>query len=102
MVMKGNKQGYFARIKAVLTNLSYISLVLSLCGLFFGVTGVQYWFSDYLKKMFGKEVLGEEDGVSDANIALAFSITCFTAPIMGAVVGGVITAKMGGYNTERA
>lgn len=79
-----------------------MTLVLSLSGLFFVVTGIQYWFSDYLKKMFGKSVLGEADGVSDETISFAFAFTCFTAPIFGAVVGGVTVAKLGGYNTTSA
>ena len=85
-----------------MTNLSYVALVLSLSGLFFVVTGIQYWFSDYLKKRYGTKVLGETDGVSGETISFAFAFTCFTAPILGAVVGGVTTAKLGGYNTITA
>lgn len=100
--MLGDNQGYIARIKAVITNLSFVTLCLTLSGLFFVVTGIQYWLPSYLKEMFGKEVLGEEEGVDDYMVNFAFAFTCFTAPILGAVAGGVTVTKMGGYNTVRA
>ena len=56
MLGENKEQGYVSRVKAVLTNLSFMALCLSLSGLFFVVTGIQFWFSDYLKKEFGKEV----------------------------------------------
>ena len=72
-------------------------MVLALSGLFFVVTGVQYWTSDYIKYEFGTERNGE-NGVSDDTIAILFALTSFTGPIGGAVAGGITTTKMGGYN----
>ena len=62
----GENEGYIARIKAVITNLSFMALCITLSGLFFVVTGIQYWLSDYLKKIFGDAV--RPDGVSDETI----------------------------------
>ena len=87
---------FWSRVKAVMTNKSFVSLCITLSGLYFVVTGIQYWASDYLKIEFGP------DGISDDTVALYFAFTSFTAPISGAIAGGVTTSKMGGYNNIAA
>lgn len=84
------------RVKGVVTNLSFLTLCLSLSGLYFVVTGIQYWGSDYLKSEFGP------DGVSDNTVAIYFAATSLSAPISGAVAGGITTSYMGGYNNIKA
>lgn len=88
-------EGYFTRVKSVLSNLSFAALCISLSGLFYVVTGIQYWFSEYLKKEFGSVA-------SDESISFAFAFTCFTAPLCGAVAGAITTSKLGGYNNISA
>ena len=48
---------------------------------------------NYLVKVF-PEVLTQLD--------FYFTITSFTAPVGGVVVGGIVTSKLGGYNTKKA
>jgi hypothetical protein len=31
-----------------------------------------------------------------------FTSTSFTAPIIGVIIGGILTAKLGGYNSKSA
>lgn len=64
----GEDEGYTARIKAVVTNLSFMALCMTLSGLFFVVTGIQYWLSDYLKNVFGRDPVLRPDGVSDETV----------------------------------
>ena len=37
-----------AQLRAILSNRLFLSLTLSLCGLYFVVTGIQFWITDYL------------------------------------------------------
>lgn len=71
----------------------YIGICLSLSGLYFVVTGIQYWLSDYLIEVMN---------VDPDKAAVYFSLTCFTAPISGVIVGGFLTTHLGGYNDPRA
>lgn len=83
--------GFWTRVKGVITNKSFVSLCITLSGLFFVVTGIQYWASDYLKEEFGRNDT-RPDGVSAETVAIYFAITSFTAPISGAVAGGITTS----------
>ena len=31
-----------------------------------------------------------------------FAVTCFTAPVGGVIVGGIVTSALGGYNDPKA
>ena len=39
---------------------------------------------------------------SDSQRVFYFTVTSFTAPISGVIVGGIITTKLGGYNSKSA
>jgi len=84
---------FLSRIKGVISNVTFLCLCLVLTGFFLVVTGIQYWASDFLVEVFGED---------HATVSIYFSITCFTGPISGVIVGGIITSKMGGYNTKKA
>ena len=65
-----------------------------LTGLFYVVTGIQYWLPNYLATVIK---------VTDATtVSLYFVFTTLSAPIGGVIVGGIITQSFGGYNTEKA
>ena len=67
--------------------------MLSLTGLFYVVTGIQYWLPDYIQNVLQ----------IDAHTAtIYFVITSLSAPIGGVIVGGIVTSKYGGYNTITA
>lgn len=74
-------------------NKIFLSLCFSLTGLYFVVTGVQYWIPDYLQN---------EIGVSAHTTSLYFSVTSLSAPISGVIVGGIVVSKCGGYNTRKS
>lgn len=65
-----------------------------LTGLFYVVTGIQYWLSDYLTSVIK---VGDP-----TKIQLYFIFTTLSAPIGGVIVGGIITQSFGGYNTQKA
>lgn len=68
-------------------------LALALSGLFFIITGIQYWISDYLQIVY--QAPAEE-------VYYFFSITCMTAPFFGIVVNGFVITRMGGYNSPKS
>ena len=41
-------------------------------------------------------------GVSEDVASFYFAFTCFTAPVGGVVVGGIVTSILGGYNNPKA
>ena len=65
----------------------------SLTGLFYIVTGIQFWLNDYILNVLDIEP-------HKANIF--FIVVAFTAPIGGVIVGGIVTSAYGGYNTRKA
>ena len=66
---------------------------MSLTGLYFVVTGIQYWLPDYMQNVME---------IEPELAAWYFAALCFTAPISGVVMGGIITTSFGGYNDWRA
>jgi hypothetical protein len=78
------------KMKVLLSNGPFICLCMSLSGLYFIITGVQFWVSDYFKivlQMPPEQVFG------------FFIVTCLTAPILGVLLGGSVTQYIGGYHT---
>jgi len=61
---------------------------MALSVLFFVISGIQMWVSDYL---------GEVLEVPQATVVLAFAVGCVTAPVLGAVLSGVVVSGFGGY-----
>lgn len=74
-------------------NKEFFLLCFSLVGLFFVVTGIQYWLPTYLKNVF--ELPADE-------AAIFFTSVSITGPILGVIIGGIVTTAFGGYNTTRA
>lgn len=79
-------------IKDMLMNPIYCGLVLCISGLYFIVTGIQYWVTQYMIDVLG----------ATAELAMIyFVVLCFTGPIIGCIVGGLATAWVGGYNSSK-
>ena len=74
-------------------NKEFWYICFSMTGLFFVVTGVQYWLPTYLKEVYS---------LSEDEAAIFYTTTSITAPISGVIVGGVVTTYLGGYNTIKA
>ena len=69
-----------------------MNLTLSL--MFVIVSAIQFWINDYM-----------ENGllISDEKKRLyAFAIVIITSPTAGIILGGIISGKIGGYDTEKA
>jgi MFS family permease len=87
------KESLKHKLKSIATNKVFLLLLSTLCGLYFVVTGIQYWTPDYMKI-----VLGAPPEV----VTIYFSVTTLTGPVLGVVVGGILTTYLGGYSTVKA
>jgi len=61
--------------------------------LFFVVTALQFWISDYLRKVMK---------TPDNLIFASFVVTCVTAPTLGIILGGWLVQKCGGYEGKHS
>jgi len=77
----------------VFQNKNYLLLCGGLTGLYFVITGIQYWISDYMITH-----LQQPEEV----VFTTFGIVSITGPVTGVVVGGNVTTKLGGYNSKRS
>ena len=73
-------------------NYNFLLLCTGLTGLYFIVTGIQYWISDYMITELEQ---------SESVVFTSFGIVTITGPVLGVVVGGNIITRFGGYNTRK-
>lgn len=77
-------------LKLVFQNKEFGFMCGSITCLYFVVTGIQFWFSDYMIT---------EMGVDKSVVFTWFGIVSITGPILGVFVGGKITTALGGYTS---
>ena len=75
-------------ISVILSRLYFSVTVFTLTALYFVVTSVQFWATEYL-------ITGR--GYDSHKVMLAFIITSATGPIFGVLFGGWIVDRVGGY-----
>ena len=66
----------------------WVATVAGLCALYFVVTGVQFWATEYLTVVLGESL---------ATVIGAFTATSATGPVLGVVFGGWYVDRAGGY-----
>lgn len=82
------------QIKEIFCQPIFIFCVLTLSVIFFVLTSVQYWASDYMEVVLN---------VTDSKKRLiSFGVVCLTSPTLGVLVGGLIINLMGGYETKHS
>ena len=84
---------FFQGLLKILKNINFLLLCASLTGLYWVLTGIQYWGSDYLITQIN---------VDKGTVFIGFGIVSITGPVLGVVVGGNITTCLGGYNSRKA
>ena len=67
--------------------------MLGICCLFFIVTGIQFWISDYLQIILK---------VEHKKVFIIFALVCISAPVLGVISGGYYLKQIGGYQNKRA
>ena len=93
---KKKKKGisFCEKLKHIFSEPLFIFPTLTLSLLFFIVTCVQYWTSDYMLVALHIE--------EETKRLYSFSFVCLTSPTLGLVLGGYIVDKLGGYAHKRA
>jgi MFS family permease len=87
------KKQLFEMLKEIMTFKIYLLSIFALSSLYFCVTGLQYWGSDYMDRVLGIE--------SPEKRLLYFSIICFSSPTIGVILGGYMVAYLRGYENKR-
>ena len=91
----GKKEISFCKkLKLIFSEPLFIFIVLTMAFLYFIVTCIQYWDSDYMLIALK---------VTDDHLRLiCFSGICITGPTLGVLFGGYIVDKLGGYASKKA
>mmetsp|Transcript_73821 Transcript_73821/g.161506 ORF Transcript_73821/g.161506 Transcript_73821/m.161506 type:complete len:611 (+) Transcript_73821:624-2456(+) len=76
----------FAPLKLLAIPL-YVTTLFAICSLYFVVTAIQYWASEFFIKAYMRP---------EGEVTTVFVIVSATAPILGVVVGSSITDRLGG------
>lgn len=79
------------QFRILCSNFVFIFVTLSLCSVYFVVTGIQFWTTAYFLLVL------EED---PETTMLTFSLVCITAPLAGVSVGSYFSDLAGGYKGE--
>jgi len=90
---KKPRGGLRKHFKALMKNEIYRFSLLALTSLYFIVTGIQFWISDYMRS-----VLKMEKEI----VFISYAFLTLSAPVTGVIVGGIITDKRGGYTSKEA
>lgn len=80
-------------MKLLWTNKAFLLLCVGLTCLYYVITGIQYWISDYMIT-----VLKQDETI----VFTTFTFDTITGPVFGVIIGGNVTTKLGGYNAKKA
>ena len=80
------------QLRIVLRSKMFIFLTAAIAALYFVVSGIQFWMTDYLLTCIDAD---------KKKITLCFTIVSATGPAIGVVFGGIFVDKMGGYRGAR-
>ncbi len=83
-----SRGGWFDALCDLFSNPIFSCVVFALSGLYYVVTGVQYWATEYLIT---------EVGGNRGTVHILFIIVSATGPIMGVFLGGALVDSLGGY-----
>ena len=75
------------------SNSLYFYCLLSMCTLYFIITGIQFWISDYMIFVLN---------ANQQQVFISFSIVCVTAPVLGIAYGGYAIQMVGGFTSIHA
>ena len=89
---KKEEISFLQKLKIIFSEPLFICSCLILAVLYFIVTCVQYWSSDYM--LIALEIEDEKKRL------YSFTTICLTSPTLGLILGGYIVDKIGGYSKK--
>ena len=81
-------------LKIILKSKIFILMNITLSTMFVIVSAIQFWINDYMEN--GLLISNEKTRL------YAFAFVIITSPTAGIILGGIISGKIGGYDTEKA
>ena len=88
------KDSITSHLKVLIKSPIFILLNITLASMFIIVSGIQFWINDYL------EFCLLIDDEKKRLYAIAFVV--ITSPTAGIILGGILSTRLGGYDTEKA
>ena len=92
--MKNDCYQFLQNIRIIFSEKVFVFSILALSTLYFVLTAVQYWVTDYMQ-----EVLKVQD---TKDVLLTFSLICITSPTLGLLLGGWACSFIGGYESKHS
>lgn len=77
----------------LMCNIPFVMIILANSFIYFVLTGIQYWVTDYLINFIGE---------AETTVLTTFSIVSVTGPVLGVVIGGNVTSCLGGFRSRSA
>lgn len=91
--MSYSKLTYCQKLKNIMCNGTFLLVLMTLTILFYIVTGIQYWVTDYMLN-----ILKQEKTV----VFICYAVVTITGPVLGTIVGGSISSCLGGYQAKKS
>ena len=88
------KESFLTHLKVLIKSPIYILMNITLTSMFMIVSAIQFWINDYM-----------ENGLLIENEKFrlyGFAAVAITSPPAGIILGGILSGKVGGYDTEKA
>ena len=85
---------YLEKIKVLINYKVFIYSVISMSILIYIITGVQYWVTDYLDAILG--IKSQKDRL------FLFTVACFTAPVLGVLIGTELKNRLCQQNMRKS
>ena len=96
-VYNANQSGdlnYIEKIKVLINYKVFIYSVMAMSVLIYIITGVQYWVTDYLDAILG--IKSQKDRL------FLFTVACFTAPLLGVLLGTELKNRLCQQNMRKS
>lgn len=84
---------YIKRVRSIFRRPVFVLSMMTISSIYFVVTGVQFWISDYMIMALG---------ATQGKVFTVFALVSITAPTLGVLAGGNICDRLGGYSGDRA
>jgi len=85
--------GYFEVLQSIFGNNLFMTTMLAIGTIYFVVTGIQFWISDYLITVLK---------APEEKVFMIFAFVSITAPTLGVIFGGKLSHRLGGYTGRHA
>ncbi|CAD8099980.1 unnamed protein product [Paramecium primaurelia] len=93
LLQQSPNKTYWQMMKELYSIKLWLCCTIVISILYFIVTGIQFWMTDYMIKEMHQE---------KQTVNIVFAIVSITAPVFGCITGGLIAQKLGGYQRTKS